>query len=108
LQHKREAQDRGRNSFRPLLHQQAHQRRLKGHMRNREFVSTATRSCGRLSGASRPRSTKNGLYVSSYTGFWMRLSENFYSISTWVNKGKNGWGLQETPDRSVSGAPVRL
>jgi hypothetical protein len=26
LQHKREAQDKGRNSFRPLLHQQVHQR----------------------------------------------------------------------------------
>jgi len=27
-------------------------------IRNREFISTATRSCGRLRGASRPRSTK--------------------------------------------------
>src|SRR5918992_5931933 len=83
LQHKREAQGKGRNVSRPLLHQQVHQRRLKGHIRghkrpirNREFVSTATKNCGRLRGASRPRSTKSGLYVSSYTGFWMRLSEN--------------------------------
>src|SRR5215212_1190504 len=83
LQHKREAQYKGRNSFRPLLHQQVHQRRQKAHtrghkrrIRNREFISTATRSCGRLRNASRPRSTKNGLYISSYTGFWMRLSEN--------------------------------
>ena len=51
LQHKREAQDKGRNSFRPLIHQQIHQRRQKAHIRghkrhirNREFIYTTTRS----------------------------------------------------------------
>jgi hypothetical protein len=83
LQHKRKALDKGRKEFRLLLHQQVHQRSqnalIRGpesHIRNREYVSTATRCCGRLRGASRPRSTKKGLYVSSDAGSWMRLSEN--------------------------------
>ena len=83
LQHKRKALDKGRKEFRLLLHQQVHQRSqnalIRGpesHIRNREYVSTAIRCCGRLRGASRPRSTKKGLYVSSYAGSWMRLSEN--------------------------------
>ena len=76
LQHKREAQDKGRNSFQPLLHQQVHQRSQNALIRGREFVSTATRSCGRLRGVSRPPLTKKRLYVSSYAESWMRLSEN--------------------------------
>src|ERR671921_2521338 len=68
LQHKREAKYKGRKEFRPLLHQQVHQRRQKAHIRghklhirNREFISAATRSCGRLRSVSHPRSTKNGV-----------------------------------------------
>jgi hypothetical protein len=71
LQHKWKAPDKVRNSFRPLLHQQVHQRSQnalmrdpESHIRNREYVSTATRCCGRLHGASRPRSTKKSLYGS--------------------------------------------
>jgi hypothetical protein len=81
LQHKRESKDMGPNSFRPLLHQQVHQHRQKahilGHKRhicNRECISTATRGCGRLRGASRPRSINIGVYVSSYAGSWIRPS----------------------------------
>jgi hypothetical protein len=108
LQHKRESKDKGRNYFRPLLHQQVHQRRQKAHIRghkrhirNRESISTATRSCGRLRGASRPHSIENGLEVSSYTGFWMRLSENSPS-KTFVKKGKRKGRNCYTPALSAT------
>jgi hypothetical protein len=83
LQHKRQAPEKGRKEFRLLLHQQVHQRSqnalIRGpesHIRNREYVSTATQCCGRFRGAPRPRSTKKGLYVSSYAGSCIRTFEN--------------------------------
>src|SRR5215207_5671882 len=76
LQELRESEEAGQVRSRPLLHQQVHQRSQNALIRGREFVSTATRSCGRLRGVSRPPLTKKRLYVSSYAKSWMRLSEN--------------------------------
>jgi hypothetical protein len=76
LQEQREGEEVGRERTRPLLHQRIHHRGQntllfghERHIRNLVFVSTVTRSCGRLSGAAWPRSNRECLSAHSYAGY---------------------------------------
>src|SRR5215211_5762595 len=83
LQAQREGEEKGWEQARSLLHQRVHQRSQNtlfcGHERcigNLVFVSTATRSCGRVRGAAWPRSTIKRPSACSYAGCWIWTSEN--------------------------------